>query len=67
MCSEIRIVILQSMPNNRKIYSQIAERIIAKYPNAFLASEEYAKESIKDLKLNPGSVLDENATGSTFP
>lgn len=33
--------------------------------DAFLASEEYAKESIKDLKLNQGSVFDKNATGST--
>ncbi len=31
---------------------------------AFLASEEYAKESIKYLKLNQGSVFDKNATGS---
>ncbi len=35
--------------------------------DAFLASEEYAKESIKCLKLNPGAVFDENATDSTFP
>lgn len=33
--------------------------------DAFLASEEYAKESIKDLKLNKGSVFDKNAAGST--
>ena len=33
--------------------------------DAFLASEEYAKESIKYLKLNQGSVFDKNATGST--
>ena len=32
---------------------------------AFLASEEYAKESIKDLKLNQGAVFDKNAAGST--
>ena len=32
--------------------------------DAFLASEEYAKESIKYLKLNQGSVFDKNATGS---
>jgi len=32
--------------------------------DAFLASEEYAKESIKDLKLNQGSVFDKNVTGS---
>ena len=30
---------------------------------AFLASEEYAKESIKDLEL---SVFDQNADGSIF-
>ena len=34
--------------------------------DAFLASEEYAKESIKDLKLNQGPVFDKNATGSTY-
>ena len=33
--------------------------------DAFLASEEYAKESIKDLKFNKGSVFDKNAAGST--
>ncbi len=33
--------------------------------DAFLASEEYAKESVKDLKIDQGSVFDENATGST--
>ena len=32
--------------------------------DAFLASEEYAKESIKDLKINQGSVFDKNAAGS---
>lgn len=30
-----------------------------------LASEKYAKESIKDLKINQGSVFDKNAAGST--
>lgn len=34
--------------------------------DAFLASEEYAKESIKYLKLNQGAVFDKNATGSTI-
>lgn len=34
--------------------------------DAFLASEEYAKESIKDLKLNQGSVFDKNAAGFTY-
>lgn len=33
--------------------------------DAFLALEEYAKESIKDLKFNKGSVFDKNAAGST--
>ena len=33
--------------------------------DAFLASEEYAKESIKDLKINQGSVFDKNAAGSS--
>ncbi len=33
--------------------------------DAVLASEEYAKESIKDLKLKQGSVFDKNATGFT--
>ena len=33
--------------------------------DAFLASEEYAKESIKDLKLNQGSVFDKNSAGFT--
>ena len=33
--------------------------------DAFLASEEYAKESIKDLKFNKGSVFDKSAAGST--
>ena len=35
--------------------------------DAFLASEEYAKESIKDLKINQGSVFDKNAAGSSRP
>ena len=34
--------------------------------DAFLASEEYAKESIKYLKLNQGAVFDKNVTGSTI-
>lgn len=34
--------------------------------DAFLASEEYAKESVKDLKINQGSVFDKNAAGSTY-
>ena len=33
--------------------------------DAFLASEEYAKESVKDLKINQESVFDKNAAGST--
>ena len=33
---------------------------------AFLSLEEYAKESIKDLKINQGAVFDKNATGSTL-
>ena len=33
--------------------------------DAFLASEEYAKERIKDLKLNQGLVFDQNADRST--
>ncbi len=33
---------------------------------AFLASEEYAKESIKDLKINQESVFDKNAAGSNL-
>ncbi len=33
--------------------------------DAFLASEEYAKESIKNLKLNQGAVFDQNADRST--
>lgn len=33
--------------------------------DAFLASEEYAKESVKELKINQGSVFDKNAAGST--
>ena len=32
--------------------------------DAFLASEEYAKESVKDLKINQVSVFDKNAAGS---
>ena len=32
--------------------------------DAFLASEEYAKESVKELKINQGSVFDKNAAGS---
>ena len=34
--------------------------------DAFLASEEYAKESVKELKINQGSVFDINAVGSTI-
>ncbi len=33
--------------------------------DAFLASEEYAKESIKDLELDLEQVFDQNAAGST--
>ncbi len=32
--------------------------------DAFLTSEEYAKESIKNLKLNQGAVFDQNADRS---
>lgn len=34
--------------------------------DAFLASEEYAKESIKDLELDLEQVFDQNADGSTY-
>lgn len=33
--------------------------------DALLASEEYAKESVKDLKINQGSVFDKNMAGYT--
>ena len=32
--------------------------------DAFLASEEYAKESIKDLKIDQRSVFDKSEAGS---
>ena len=54
------------MPNNRiyEVDMFYSENHVEVGLDAFLASEEYAKESIKDLKIDQGSVFDQKTDRS---